>query len=1563
MTTNGVGLNANLIDFEAGSHAELQTGYESADSGEDDIEQTSPIETKARLGTHERTLNDFIKTHKATDQNDDPQATRQQEESDRIVLKAREYQQELFERAKEANVIAVLDTGTGKTLIAAMLIRHVLEQQVVEVELGRASRFIFFLCHSVPLVRQQAKFLASNVSASVIALYGDGKDDLWRRLNWDKILVENQVVVCTAEILYQSLFHRYVAIDQISLLIFDEGKLLPAMFHEHRLTTCTAHNAKKDHPFSRIIRDYYVRSREPKPRLFSMTASPVDSKSNIQKVVEDLESLLHSKIVTTSDTSLLAYAHKPVDEAWQFDRLGFNPGTQLYQDLLRIRTLLPEVKGDFDYAFKASIELGAWFTDQLLRYLVGTSTQDSADLIAKFERSKVYTNMANLEDRQQSIQELNALADKVHHHMFLPLQTRMPEMSSKVQQLYRKLSEYFRKDPQTRAMVFVEQRWTAVLLRDAFRLLNIPGLRPAVLTGSGHSGREVITAKKQEEVISHFRSGLVNVLFTTSVGEEGLDIPQCNLVVRFNLYLKTIQYIQSRGRARMKNSVYAHMIEDGNFDAKALMDFVIEDAEYLKLFCQSLPPDRLLGRGTKLAQLLAKDAGNPSFQTASGAICNFTNCLLILSRYASSLHHVGAMTTEVYEEIRTNDVPDGLFQYIVRLPPNEQSTLKGVKGEAQQNKVLARRSAAYKCVCRLRAESLLDDNLDSIFKKVKPENLNARLAVSEKQDSYDMMVKPSFWNKDLGANPTKLFATTIDVVPKQPLKRRLAPLVLLSRLPLPDFPSFPLYLEESVEAEVVSMRMIQEYAISEQELELATCYTLNAVFNDTFNKVYAKDPTQVGYWLVPRNDCLKGMTKTLSSLVDFDAMQASLSDRLKWSIGMDSKVWCNKFLVDPLSGKYHYFCQDLMPGAGPFDPEPAEYLPHEGKKAKASSIIYFTDSHWSLAQKDFLAKTWDRDQPVFKAEVKAVRRNFLDRPTAKEMARSFCYIAPEPLQIGRLSPEAASTVLAWPAILHRFESYLIALEATESIGLKGLPAELALEAFTKDDSADDHETQTHDGNLRGMGKNYERLEFIGDSLLKMTSTIAVYNRTTCDEEGMHCRRMEVLCNRTLYNTATGSLQLPLYIRSRGFARDTWYPENMILLQGRGVKKEPEPVKHGLKEHQLGMKTIADVCEATIGACVVASGGLPVADRFDLGIRAITRLVESEDHDIESWSDFARMHKPARWQLDKEDPQANFLARTISSKIGYTFNYPRVIRSAFTHSSDMLAPVPDLQRLEFLGDAVLDYVCIWWLFSTNPTRNPQWLTEHKMAMVSNKFLAALAVTLDFDQIFHVRTSKLAADVFTYATEVREARSDPSCPIDFWTRIKSKPPKALSDLVESTLGAILIDSNFDYTHIENFFWAHVHPFFTDIGKYDGFANRHPTSYVYKKLTDEYGCTDFKVLSTEAEEGRIETVITAGLVVHNTTLSWSQGESARYAKVRASQQALEKLEGMSREEFRRKFACDCARGTRLAEEGVVVDGVLNGVVADKETVKKDEDVIGDSENFEQPRVRRAVDEDVTS
>jgi endoribonuclease Dicer len=71
------------------------------------------------------------------------------------ITNPRDYQTELFQRAKTQNTIAVLDTGTGKTHIATLLLRHVLEEELENRSKGCVHKIAFFLvsCRTTETVR------------------------------------------------------------------------------------------------------------------------------------------------------------------------------------------------------------------------------------------------------------------------------------------------------------------------------------------------------------------------------------------------------------------------------------------------------------------------------------------------------------------------------------------------------------------------------------------------------------------------------------------------------------------------------------------------------------------------------------------------------------------------------------------------------------------------------------------------------------------------------------------------------------------------------------------------------------------------------------------------------------------------------------------------------------------------------------------------------------------------------------------------------------------------------------------------------------------------------------------------------------------------------------------------------------------------------------------------------------------------------------------------------------------------------------------------------------------
>ena len=99
-----------------------------------------------------------------------------------------------------------------------------------------------------------------------------------------------------------------------------------------------------------------------------------------------------------------------------------------------------------------------------------------------------------------------------------------------------------------------------------------------------------------------------------------------------------------------------------------------------------------------------------------------------------------------------------------------------------------------------------------------------------------------------------------------------------------------------------------------------------------------------------------------------------------------------------------------------------------------------------------------------------------------------------------------------------------------------IPLHLALEAMTKDsDNTEEHQDQQINFQ-RGMGNNYERLEFLGDCFLKMATSISLFAMNPDnDEYDFHVKRMCLVCNKNLYNTAI-AIKLYKFIRSQGFNR-------------------------------------------------------------------------------------------------------------------------------------------------------------------------------------------------------------------------------------------------------------------------------------------------------------------------------------------------------------------------------------------------------------------------------------------
>ena len=91
--------------------------------------------------------------------------------------------------------------------------------------------------------------------------------------------------------------------------------------------------------------------------------------------------------------------------------------------------------------------------------------------------------------------------------------------------------------------------------------------------------------------------------------------------------------------------------------------------------------------------------------------------------------------------------------------------------------------------------------------------------------------------------------------------------------------------------------------------------------------------------------------------------------------------------------------------------------------------------------------------------------------------------------------------------------------------------------------------------------------------------------------------------------------------------------------------------------------------------------------------------------------------------------------TFEACIGYKFKHPAYLLQAFTHASYTYNTITDCyQRLEFLGDAILDYVITRHLYEDKQKHSPGELTDLRSSLVNNNIFAYLAVKYEFYKYF-------------------------------------------------------------------------------------------------------------------------------------------------------------------------------------------------------------------------------------
>lgn len=503
----------------------------------------------------------------------------------------------------------------------------------------------------------------------------------------------------------------------------------------------------------------------------------------------------------------------------------------------------------------------------------------------------------------------------------------------------------------------------------------------------------------------NFRKGKINCLFATSVAEEGLDIPDCNLVIRFDLYTTLIQYIQSRGRARHANSRYIHMCENGNQEHQTIILKVRRDENTLKRFCNSLPEDRMLtGNNFDMDYFLSKERSHRVYKTPQGAKLTYKLSLMVLANFVDSLPHSMDVNLQPEYVMTTQNK-----QFICEAVLPEESPIRGSVGRPASTKQVAKCSAAFETCLGLIKGKYLDEWLLPTFTKQLPVMRNALLAVdSKKREAYDMKTKPKLWS--MTGYPDTLFITVLRLDNPDALDRPSQPLGLLTRSSLPDLPSFYLHFGQDRHSLVKCSAYTAPISVTSVMVEKINTFTLT-IFWDIFSKKYESDPSKMPYFIVPINENVPVDNDTApSKLIAWDVLNAVEGHVLKWTGNeRDNKSWQtepdvffkDKYITDPWDGSRKMWSKGVATQYKPLDPVPPGSAPRNGTRKNNDNIMEYSCSLWSKARAKI---TLDPNQRVIEAESISLRRNLLDEfATAEEDSPKKCFVILETLNISPVS--------------------------------------------------------------------------------------------------------------------------------------------------------------------------------------------------------------------------------------------------------------------------------------------------------------------------------------------------------------------------------------------------------------------------------------------------------------------------------------------------------------------------------------------------------------------------------
>lgn len=457
-------------------------------------------------------------------------------------IEAREYQQLIMSTAIRGNTLVVLPTGLGKTSLAIMVAAFRLAKFPDSKILMMAPTRPLALQHSQTFVRSTT-ISPKNFKVLTGQVPVDQREKAWR---------EAKLIFATPQIVEHDIISGRLSLDCFSLMIFDE-----------------AHRAVGNYSYGFIAGQYLRVSKN--PLILGLTASPGADARRIDEVKRNLF-VEKVEIRSEADADVRPYV-QPIDIEWRRLELPAAFIDIKYMLEEQLKELLQMLK---NHAFLQSIQ-GVGKRDLLM---VQGRIRDSMREFGHKPPDHFYTCLIAQAAAFRlchaiELLETQGIASLEHYLGRLIKKARMPGCpravklladAPKVQQAFHTASrlqgridhpkidnaldivrDQLASNPNSRTIVFAHYRDSANRLVEEFGRLD--SIRAAKFIGQAdREGEEGLTQREQAQILEKFRSGEVNVLVATAVGEEGLDIPSVDLVLFYEAVPSEIRFIQRRGR-------------------------------------------------------------------------------------------------------------------------------------------------------------------------------------------------------------------------------------------------------------------------------------------------------------------------------------------------------------------------------------------------------------------------------------------------------------------------------------------------------------------------------------------------------------------------------------------------------------------------------------------------------------------------------------------------------------------------------------------------------------------------------------------------------------------------------------------------------------------------------------------------------------------------------------------------------------------------------------------------------------------------------------------------------